>query len=421
MSQLSPDAAAAALEQQFCVSSCHQAGSNSNTEDAKLLEALYHTQPRGRPCSHCRSNLTAAYATVGLAYLPFAILEDPDRGLGGIPEELILVVDYDSSQLHTCRAIVEMVRSIDTNPSNAVWADGRIVDWMLPCAEQLRQLDDRVHLTQLRCGSCASQHTVQLHLDDGVGLFVVDRAHAATLGQSLEGLVQPDLFPQHDGSGAEQESLGAECSTQSARRGVWENRLFDDLDRDGVVHIQKLSQFLDFFTYSYGRTVASMFDTSFEFVEECMERIIELQALMAEKSFAFLHLNLIADAAEMVAAIEQNQILVTRMNISNVMDYVDGEEEYNKISRLTSLQRHCDLCMPIVFVDAYIGGGIKTSLAFEGEEWPQYLEAVNVYDQLLRTQENGSVDNQLKQKYQKLLTILRNNCTDKISPTYVFD
>ena len=40
-------------------------------------------------------------------------------------------------------------------------------------------------------------------------------------------------------------------------RGVWENCLYDALEREGAVRIGTLCQFLDFFHFAFGRSVAS--------------------------------------------------------------------------------------------------------------------------------------------------------------------
>ena len=116
-------AAKHALEAAFPLSQCQVPGSNSNVEDAKLLEALYRTRgglnssPRDQTESEVQSGhataSVAAYLTVGYSFLPFALLEDPSARLGGISEELIVVADYDEMQLRISQALTEVVRRID--------------------------------------------------------------------------------------------------------------------------------------------------------------------------------------------------------------------------------------------------------------------------------------------------------------------
>ena len=99
----------AQLETEFPTSKCAHSGSNSNTEDARILEALYATQ-RMKTCARC-STSHLAFVGVGLAHMPFCILEE--SRLGGIPQKFVIMVDYDEAQLNTAKAITEVPINVD--------------------------------------------------------------------------------------------------------------------------------------------------------------------------------------------------------------------------------------------------------------------------------------------------------------------
>jgi len=96
------------LENKFPLAGCLNSGSNANTEDARILEAIYSTQScdLAKHCNDCK-NLKRAYVCVGLQYMPFCILEEST--LGGISENYIIMVDYDETQIHTAKAITEVI------------------------------------------------------------------------------------------------------------------------------------------------------------------------------------------------------------------------------------------------------------------------------------------------------------------------
>ena len=121
-----------------------------------------------------------------------------------------------------------------------------------------------------------------------------------------------------------------------------------------------------------------------------------VQALLRREPFIYLHLNLISDAAALVAALRRARVCVTRVNISNVMDYVDGPVQRAQIAVLRGLQQHvCERGCPTsttLFLEAHVGGGIKTSLCFQAADWPAYVEAVGIWDALSEERAHGRGD-----------------------------
>merc|ERR1719354_94707 len=101
------------------------------------------------------------------------------------------------------------------------------------------------------------------------------------------------------------------------------------------------------------------------------------------------------------------------------MDYVDGDEQYAKILELQNLDSHCD-CMSTIFIEAYLGGGIKSSLAFEGIWWEEYIDAVKVYDELMKARDAGIKCDDLEETHKEQLEELKTLCKDNINPNYMF-
>ena len=56
-----------------------------------------------------------------------------------------------------------------------------------------------------------------------------------------------------------------------------------------------------------------------------MGRMQELQELLTRRTILYLNLNLIGDAHAFAEVLRSHGVAVRRMNISNVMDYVEGE------------------------------------------------------------------------------------------------
>lgn len=396
--------AAAELERAFPPSSCARPGSNLNTEDAFLLNALYNTKPRMPSSCHAASSC-AAYLTVGVALLPFSILDCPEARLGGIPEDLIVVVDYDESQLRAVRAVVEVVRSIEVSVAEVRDAEhGSIVDWWLPTVA-LAQLDAHVHFAQLRSGSQRFCDRVGLRLHRGRLFAVLFDGPASQLEALLDAL---------------SDAPAAAAPPQHARRGTWENELYDALETAGAVRIDRLTQFLDYFHFALGRSVATMFDSAHSFLEGVIGRLPELQEALAGKAMAYLHANLIEQAAELGEVLLKCQVRVSRMNLSNLMDYVQGAE-YKQVAQLQLLQHVCPhpCGADTVFLEAYLGGGIRSSLAFRATDWPLYVEAVQIYDQLCE-QRALKEASELEGPYQLCLDELRVRCRAAFSSEFVF-
>ena len=351
--------------------------------------------------------------TVGMALLPFSLLADDELCLGGISEDCVIVADYDPLQLQSLRVLVEMVRSIDSGDSSSAairGPGGRVVDWWLPPPKRLRELalTRGWDLERLRSGCLKFEEHVRLRLVDGA-IFIVDRrAPRASVDAAIAA-----------GANEMRATLAGES------RGVWENCLYDALEREGAVRIGTLCQFLDFFHFAFGRSVASMFDATHAFLGRAMARLAELQERLRREPFIYLHLNLITDAAALVAALRRARVCVTRVNISNVMDYVDGPVQRAQIAGLQGLQHVCERgCPTTLFLEAHVGGGIKTSLCFQAADWPAYVEAVGVWDALSEERAHGRGEGEsardLERRYSSYLVDLRAKCVECVGPGFVF-
>ena len=150
-----------------------------------------------------------------------------------------------------------------------------------------------------------------------------------------------------------------------------------------------------------------------------------VQALLRREPFIYLHLNLISDAAALVAALRRARVCVTRVNISNVMDYVDGPVQRAQIAGLQGLQHVCERgCPTTLFLEAHVGGGIKTSLCFQAADWPAYIKAVGVWDALSEERAHGRGEGknarELERRYNSHLVALRAKCVECVGPGFVF-
>ena len=112
-----------------------------------------------------------------------------------------------------------------------------------------------------------------------------------------------------------------------------------------------------------------------------------------------------------------HDVAVRRVNISNLMDYVDGENAYENAAQLRLLPGN-----PL-FLEAYVGGGIRSSLAFRASDWDRYASAVRLYDRLMRAEagEGREVENVVALRAEHALAVhgLKNTCRT-IAADYMF-
>eukprot|EP00746_Dinoflagellata_sp_MGD_P067406 gnl/MRDRNA2_/MRDRNA2_27825_c0_seq1.p1 gnl/MRDRNA2_/MRDRNA2_27825_c0~~gnl/MRDRNA2_/MRDRNA2_27825_c0_seq1.p1 ORF type:complete len:114 (+),score=11.47 gnl/MRDRNA2_/MRDRNA2_27825_c0_seq1:77-418(+) len=74
-----------------------------------------------------------------------------------------------------------------------------------------------------------------------------------------------------------------------------------------------------------------MFDFSSSYIRKCMGCLHEQQKELEHKVFVYLHLNVLTAVKDFIAALHQNSIAVLRMNICNLVDYVDGDRQYRQV------------------------------------------------------------------------------------------